>query len=80
MELPVRAPGDGRVAAVKCRRASSSRPARSSSSSSHEPPMIPRRVTIVEVGPRDGLQNEKAAIATADKVAFVDLLSPPDCR
>ena len=37
--------------------------------------MIPSRVTIVEVGPRDGLQNEKAAISTADKVAFVNLLS-----
>ena len=37
--------------------------------------MIPRRVTIVEVGPRDGLQNEKAAISTADKVAFVNKLS-----
>jgi hydroxymethylglutaryl-CoA lyase len=37
--------------------------------------MIPRRVTIVEVGPRDGLQNEKAAISTADKVAFVNRLS-----
>jgi hydroxymethylglutaryl-CoA lyase len=37
--------------------------------------MIPRHVTIVEVGPRDGLQNEKAAISTADKVAFVNLLS-----
>jgi isopropylmalate/homocitrate/citramalate synthase len=37
--------------------------------------MIPRRVTIVEVGPRDGLQNEKTAIATADKVAFVNRLS-----
>ena len=37
--------------------------------------MIPRRVTIVEVGPRDGLQNEKAAISTADRVAFVNLLS-----
>jgi hydroxymethylglutaryl-CoA lyase len=36
---------------------------------------LPRRVTIVEVGPRDGLQNEKAAIATADKIAFVDRLS-----
>ena len=35
----------------------------------------PRRVTIVEVGPRDGLQNEKAAIATADKIAFVDRLT-----
>ncbi|MBL8136177.1 MAG: hydroxymethylglutaryl-CoA lyase [Acidobacteria bacterium] len=32
-------------------------------------------VTIVEVGPRDGLQNETAAISTADKVRFVDALS-----
>jgi len=37
--------------------------------------MRPERVTVVEVGPRDGLQNEAAAIAAADKVAFVDLLS-----
>jgi hydroxymethylglutaryl-CoA lyase len=36
---------------------------------------IPPRVTIVEVGPRDGLQNESARIDTADKVAFVDRLS-----
>lgn len=35
----------------------------------------PARVTIVEVGPRDGLQNEAAQIATADKIAFVDRLS-----
>src|SRR5947209_15043944 len=34
-----------------------------------------RRVTLVEVGPRDGLQNEQAAISTADKIAFVDRLS-----
>jgi hydroxymethylglutaryl-CoA lyase len=27
------------------------------------------------VGPRDGLQNEKATVPTADKIAFVDLLS-----
>ncbi len=33
------------------------------------------RVEIFEVGPRDGLQNEKAAIATADKIALVDCLS-----
>jgi hydroxymethylglutaryl-CoA lyase len=33
------------------------------------------RVEIFEVGPRDGLQNEKKQIATADKVALVDLLS-----
>jgi hydroxymethylglutaryl-CoA lyase len=32
-------------------------------------------ITVVEVGPRDGLQNEKGAISTADKIAFVDKLS-----
>jgi hydroxymethylglutaryl-CoA lyase len=37
--------------------------------------MMPSRVTVVEVGPRDGLQNEAAGIDTADKIAFVDLLS-----
>jgi hydroxymethylglutaryl-CoA lyase len=35
----------------------------------------PSRVTLVEVGPRDGLQHEAARIATADKIAFVELLS-----
>jgi hydroxymethylglutaryl-CoA lyase len=35
----------------------------------------PRSVTVVEVGPRDGLQNEAVTIATSDKVRFVDLLS-----
>ena len=34
-------------------------------------------VTIFETGPRDGLQNEARQIATADKVALIDLLS--DC-
>jgi hydroxymethylglutaryl-CoA lyase len=37
--------------------------------------MMPSRVTVVEVGPRDGLQNEAAQIATADKIEFVDRLS-----
>ena len=36
---------------------------------------LPRNITLVEVGPRDGLQNEKASIATADKIAFVDQLA-----
>lgn len=36
---------------------------------------VPPSVTIVEVGPRDGLQNERAAIGTSDKIAFVDRLS-----
>jgi len=34
-----------------------------------------KHVTIVEVGPRDGLQNEGAAISTADKIEFVNRLS-----
>ena len=33
------------------------------------------RVTVVEVGPRDGLQNEQAPVSTADKIAFVNRLS-----
>ncbi|HZV90458.1 MAG TPA: hypothetical protein VFF34_00475, partial [Candidatus Nitrosocosmicus sp.] len=33
------------------------------------------QVRIVEVGPRDGLQNEKDLIPTDAKVAFVDALS-----
>jgi hydroxymethylglutaryl-CoA lyase len=37
--------------------------------------MTLRKVTIVEVGPRDGLQNEQALVSTADKIAFVNLLS-----
>ena len=36
---------------------------------------LPSRVRIVEVGPRDGLQNETAIIATADKIALIDRLS-----
>lgn len=33
------------------------------------------RLTIFEVGPRDGLQNEARQIATPDKIALVDMLS-----
>ena len=36
---------------------------------------LPHAVRIVEVGARDGLQNEKAAVATADKIALIDRLS-----
>ena len=38
-------------------------------------PVTPNHVTVVEVGPRDGLQNERAPIGTDDKVRFVDLLT-----
>jgi hydroxymethylglutaryl-CoA lyase len=34
-----------------------------------------KRVTVVEVGPRDGLQNERALVSTADKIEFVNRLS-----
>jgi isopropylmalate/homocitrate/citramalate synthase len=33
------------------------------------------RATVYEVGPRDGLQNEPATLAAADKVRFVELLA-----
>jgi len=36
---------------------------------------MPARVRIVEVGPRDGLQNEKTLVSTADKIALIDRLS-----
>lgn len=37
--------------------------------------MIPAKVKLVEVGPRDGLQNEKMPIDAATKIALIDLLS-----
>ena len=36
---------------------------------------MPTSVRIVEVAPRDGLQNEKTVVATADKIALIDRLS-----
>ena len=41
---------------------------------------VPAAVRIVEVGPRDGLQNEKALVATADKIALIDRLSATGLR
>jgi hydroxymethylglutaryl-CoA lyase len=37
--------------------------------------MTARRITIVEVGPRDGLQNEAVVVSTADRIEFVNRLS-----
>jgi isopropylmalate/homocitrate/citramalate synthase len=42
--------------------------------------MMPGRVTVVEVGPRDGLQNETASLSTPDKVEFVNRLSAASFR
>lgn len=36
---------------------------------------LPRRVTVVEVGPRDGLQNEAVPLSVEDRVAFCDRLT-----
>ena len=36
---------------------------------------FPHFVKVVEVGPRDGLQNEKSPVSTETKVELVDRLS-----
>jgi isopropylmalate/homocitrate/citramalate synthase len=36
---------------------------------------LPRAVRIVEVGPRDGLQNEKALVPTEQKIQFIQMLA-----
>jgi isopropylmalate/homocitrate/citramalate synthase len=36
---------------------------------------LPARVCVVEVGPRDGLQNEKSIILTPLKIAFIEALA-----
>ena len=41
---------------------------------------LPAAVRIVEVGPRDGLQNEKAIVATATKVELINRLSATGLR
>ena len=42
--------------------------------------MIPEQVTLVEVGARDGLQNEPVPVATADKVELVHRLAAAGLR
>jgi isopropylmalate/homocitrate/citramalate synthase len=41
---------------------------------------LPRAVRVVEVGPRDGLQNEASAVPTAAKLRFIDLLARAGLR
>jgi hydroxymethylglutaryl-CoA lyase len=38
-------------------------------------PALPQTVRVVEVGPRDGLQNEKALIPTEQKIQFIAMLA-----
>ncbi len=42
--------------------------------------MIPNQVTLVEVGPRDGLQNESQPVSTQQKVALIHLLQVAGLR
>ena len=81
MELPLRAPKAGRVAEIRCAPGRAG-PARSAAGRTVvSRPTLPRRVKVVEVGPRDGLQNEQAAIDTALKLAVHRSHSPPPaCR
>ena len=36
---------------------------------------LPKRVKLVDVGPRDGLQNERGVVPTAAKVELIDRLA-----
>ena len=42
--------------------------------------MIPSQVTLVEVGPRDGLQNEAQPVPAAQKIELVHRLQAAGCR
>jgi len=37
-------------------------------------------ISIVEVGPRDGLQNEATCLSTADKIQFIEALAQAGCK
>jgi len=41
---------------------------------------LPPEVRLMEVGPRDGLQNEKTVVDTASKIRFVESLVDAGCR
>ena len=42
--------------------------------------MLPTQVTLVDVGPRDGLQNEAREVSAADKIALVHMLQDAGLR
>ena len=43
-------------------------------------PTFPTHVTLVDVGPRDGLQNEAQPVAAADKIELVHRLQAAGLR
>jgi hydroxymethylglutaryl-CoA lyase len=44
------------------------------------PTRLPAAVTLVEVGPRDGLQNEAEAVSAAQKIELIHRLQAAGCR
>ena len=42
--------------------------------------MLPTKVNIIEVGPRDGLQNEAQVVPTAIKIELIDRLAEAGLR
>jgi len=80
MEQTLRAPFAGVLKAIKCKVGDIVGKAWNSPKWSRlrrEQPVEVRMsdsVRIVEVGPRDGLQNEKAPVSVADRIAFIEAL------
>ncbi len=83
MEHSIRAPTPGSEGAV-LQRGRTGRGRHAAGGAGREPGLtaktrnsmnLPKKVRLVEVGPRDGLQNEKQPIEVADKIRLVDDLS-----
>ena len=76
MEQTLRAPFAGVLKKIKCKVGDIVGKASNSPKSSRQPDKIDMsdRVHIVEVGPRDGLQNEKTPVSVADRIAFIEAL------
>ena len=78
MEQTLRAPFAGVLSAIKCKVGDIVGRASSSPRSSRQPReaeiSMSDSVRIVEVGPRDGLQNEKTPVSVEDRIAFIEAL------
>ena len=71
MELSLKAPFAGTVTSVGAEAGDQVKLGRHALRGGGEPMNLPDRVTIYEVGPRDGLQNEAGLVPTGDKAEFV---------
>ena len=67
MELPLKSPVDGVVVSIACQVGDLVQPGIPLVELAMSRPPLPRRVTVVEVGPRDGLQNEAAQVPDVDQ-------------